>query len=394
MLHTLVGVLRSIGFFNEEVVASQERPDIFFPYLVIKQESRKRIAASIVKVDAYLSILRNQPPILHQEELHYKIPSSFAEWNAPGLAIFNKRFEENPFKDRTQKSLYQLWQDPSVAMLVEDSQFGICGTQESIWRLNKQRALDPKSPDIQSNRSFIRQAHEAWKYSLDETGNRLISIGDPHPLRSQTIWCYNGMEHHNDKNWMAEVFRRPRTIHFDSLMLYHLQGLHLNGDVQAMTRNARNFKSKRASSPNYASQNPEESLGRWATTEDARRAIWHTANILTYHQCSNFAFTPWTVDPIAHAAVATSALTIWTYIKYSNSICSTCQELDTMNTPVELTDWNPNPIETWVTASGRASICGFELCICNLEELIESYRKCLPIGGRAWKRAEALAPIL
>lgn len=395
MLHTLIGVLRAIGFFEPDIVATQDKPSQYFPYVFGKDQERKHLLASMIKIDCYLSILQVQPPLLLPEELQYDIPCSFALWNSPGTSVFESRHREDPFMHRCQKSIYQLLRDPSAAILIEDSQLGLCGTQYAIWQLNKLEQSD--SHNLGTRRDIVRQTHEGWKYSINEQGNRLAGVGEPHLLKTQTLWCYHGNEDYNEADWTTIIERRPQTIFFDTLMLYHLQGIHVNANIQSLTKCARALKEQTADPSIHAAEDLDLPIRSWVAREEARRAVGHAASLLRYHQCSHFNFTPWTADPIAHAAMATSALVIWAYIKYADQICSACGLVapKALSMPmVELTDWNPDPIKTWISEGGAASICAFELCLCNVEELVDACRKCLPLGNRAWKHAGTIAPML
>jgi hypothetical protein len=82
---TLVSALREVGFFKSETAWIDEKPGYFIPMRLVRLGHRQRLAVYLFKIDAYMSILRDQPTIVVSEELHFSLPCAFALYNADGL---------------------------------------------------------------------------------------------------------------------------------------------------------------------------------------------------------------------------------------------------------------------------------------------------------------------
>lgn len=98
----MIATLREVEFFKKETAWVDEKPGYFVPMRLVKLGSRQRqvlpirldamltlfrLAAYLFKIDAYLSVLRDQPAVIFQEELHFSLPSAFGQYNADGLHI-------------------------------------------------------------------------------------------------------------------------------------------------------------------------------------------------------------------------------------------------------------------------------------------------------------------
>ncbi|KAK8061672.1 C6 and C2H2 transcription factor [Apiospora phragmitis] len=77
--------LRLVGFFDSAVAEAQTKiyhPGTFLPFVLSTIEQRSRLIAYLFKADALLSLLDDQPLMLHAEELDTRLPQTFALWNA------------------------------------------------------------------------------------------------------------------------------------------------------------------------------------------------------------------------------------------------------------------------------------------------------------------------
>ncbi|KAK8000698.1 hypothetical protein PG990_013298 [Apiospora arundinis] len=170
--------LRLVGVFDSTVAEAQTKiyqPGTFLPFVLTISEQRSRLIAYLFKVDALLSLLDGQPPMLHAEELDTRLPQTFALWNAYGLDVFFKRHKEEP-GHRASHTLSDIVSGPfrftTSNMVVEDVEFGLWTLVREIWRhrqrqrMERERASDTNISDNDNTQSTLLHRLRGWKYQL------------------------------------------------------------------------------------------------------------------------------------------------------------------------------------------------------------------------------------
>ena len=218
---------------------------------------------------------------------------------------------------------------------------------------------------------------------------------------------YYGMEDQSQPGWQLIVFDRPKSLIFDTLMLYNLLSLHLHADIRTLTQNA---KDKLEADPTFvprekylkAREQREESTRAWVDSTTVRRALCHATNILvSYSGLSRLDENQ--ADPIAYVALSVAALVVWTYCTNCREGCPACSSdahiLAYCNAPVvELTRWSglkttqsfEKDREAWIEMDCcRGAITGIVLCRCNIDLLVAKFRGCI---RDEWNVADTIAP--
>jgi hypothetical protein len=400
----LVAVLRELGVFNAESVASHDykhEPGSYFPFLFIKREGRKRLALILFKIDSYLSLLRQQPPLLQREEFCCKLPTTFATWNAHGIYVFFKRQPLDPV-DRDEHNASKMIRNAqnwmTSPLLIEDVNLGLCGMQRSLWRYAE--LFHKGCTEVQHGP--LRDSLNAWKSQLDKTSALLSSQTKevfgaqssdeplPYPLRA-----YLGAETPFESNYHVAITSRISSLIFDTTILYHLLSIHLYADIRSLNLLASVHADPDSGRwPADLVTEQEARVRNWRSGSHVRRALWHAATILSLHQNSD-ASTDKLPDPISHMAIAVSALVVWAFMFYETLACVPGMQSLHAGTELSSIEYG-DELERWVDVGGLVVIQGSPLCKCNLVELLQKFEGCLCSGGddRPWNMAAVVAPML
>ncbi|KAE8447859.1 hypothetical protein EG329_010088 [Mollisiaceae sp. DMI_Dod_QoI] len=412
----LMTALRETGFFRPETAWADEKRGYFVPLRMVKLGQRQRLAYTLFKLDAYLSILRNQPMTIFPEELHFSLPSTFTLWNSNGLHIWEEREVDEPVY-RMSKSMYSLITDnaidPSSAqeqpMVIEDIHLCLCAMQSNIWK-NVQSAAPQSSCDVNVvlQKDSLRRHLQQLNSRLDRIMAQKVPISKSDFGHEEYLpyRYYYGWEDHTQADWQDVVTTRVKSILFDTTMLYFLLSLHLSVDVRKLTQIAKDRRLSTVEELSEVHRRAREerlaSMKRWSTTPAARWALCQSVDVLVaYQNFKNGAGKPTnvrTLDPICHAALCVSALIVWAFCKFYDHGCDICSQ---GSIPiVELTTWSlsgnqfEKEKESWIETGERYPIYrpqlqGIQLCQCNTEFLIGLFQACLP---NDWGTSEAIAP--
>ncbi|KAK8132330.1 hypothetical protein PG999_000503 [Apiospora kogelbergensis] len=186
--------LRLVGVFDPTVAEAQTknyRPGNFLPFVLANIEQRSRLIAYLFKADALLSLLDGQPPMLHSEELDTQLPQTFSMWNAYGLNVFYKRYEDEP-SHRASHRLNEFVSSPfrftTGSIVVEDVEFGLWALAGEVWQHGQRRLTERKKTSdttvantttITTNdntQSALLHRLRGWKHQLNGL-QRLCSSG-------------------------------------------------------------------------------------------------------------------------------------------------------------------------------------------------------------------------
>lgn len=171
--------LRVVGVFDSTVAEAQRgkyHPGGFHPFVLSTIEKRGRLIGYLFKADALLSLLDEQPPMLHAEELDARLFQTFALWNAYGLHVFPKRHRDEP-GHRSSHRLRDIISCPfgitTASILAEDVEFGLWALVLGIWQLRQhQRMAKGRNPDAtitngndDTSKALVDRLR-GWKYHL------------------------------------------------------------------------------------------------------------------------------------------------------------------------------------------------------------------------------------
>jgi hypothetical protein len=342
---------------------------------------------------------------LRCEELYFSLPTTFCLFNGPGLHIVEARFPDEPVQ-RNQETVSSMIGDRSFSsiiqpfMLVEDIQLGMCASQSVIWQYSK-KIQSSLEHDINSliHQKSLRDGLNSWKRVFDQTTIEESESAMQGKTNNIPLKYYYGVEDHSKAGWQEVVLNRPRSLLFDTAMLYHLFGLHIHANIRSFETLASYKTDCRIAIQGGGTLErfPEDRARQWTTVVYSRHAIWHACNVLALHRSrTGLPGQVQSPDPIAYVAVAASSLVVWAYCYFNEKGCTSCIGPAGLSVEVELLDIlaNNEQSEKWIELGGRAALDGHTFCRCNVEKLVQVFKMCLPSGDQKWGIVESLSPVL
>ncbi|CZT53103.1 uncharacterized protein RSE6_14543 [Rhynchosporium secalis] len=418
----LITALREVEFFKKETAWHDEKPGFFEPMRLIRLGDRQRLATYLFKIDAYLSMFRDQPAVVLSEELHYSLPSTFRLYNADGLHIWEERQAKEPiYRSQTStrkmiaRSSFDLVTEDEKPMLIEDIQTCICAMQPNIWKICAASGYYQHDTTIISKNNL--------KAQLDSLKNKLIEISNQLPdedalkrEKSMPYLFYFGYEDPSMirifpfsfpfkiPGWQYHVVARVKSLLFDSIMLYHLSSLQIFAELRKFTNLARDRQlgaiEKASTVHRQAREQRIVEMRAWGTTPTARWCLCHAVEILVAHQAiilddRTSGLTLKTLDPIAHIALCAAALVVWVYCILDVQGCEHCTP--GIGTFIELKlSYSPDvhfeqEKEVWIDSGNgyRVKLQGIPICSCNVDILMAMFQEWLP---DSWATADSMAP--
>ncbi|KAG9244516.1 hypothetical protein BJ878DRAFT_421194 [Calycina marina] len=403
----LVGVLREVGFFTAGIPFDKPGDLLAFRHKNIGD--RSRLACYLLKIDAYLNLLRCQPSILCAEDVtHYLLPSTYSLYNANGLGVWETRLSIEP-AHRCNIFIHRMIGSPKLdadsqiedgMLLIEDIQIGLCAMYHDILSLSEKLR---HSIDINNafQRDLLQQQLEFWKIHLVATKFDPPTPAELTREQQRSMRFYYGFEDHTKHGWESVIYARPHSLYFDAAMLYHLLYLHLYTDIRMIKQTAQDLLpgilAAAYGEPYRAAQRKrEDNIREFTQTQNMRRALCHSASILVSFDKLSAAERA-VVDPMYFIALSTAALVVWASCNFANFPCRLCSDLgNTCVTPtVELTQWSDLRNESieremWIEKGGGLIILdGFPVCICAKELLALRFQERQPAD---WDAANSVAP--
>jgi hypothetical protein len=345
---------------------------------------------------------------LRCEELYFSLPSTFCLFNGAGLHLWEARAPDEPVQ-RSQETVSSMISDRSFSsiiqpfVLVEDIQLGMCASQADIWQYSEkiQSSLEHDISSLIRQKS-LRDGLNSWKRLFDQTSIEESESATQWKTNNIPLKYYYGVEDHSKAGWQEIVWSRPRSLLFDTAMLYHLFGLHIHANVRSFETLASFQKDFRITNSGDGTLGKEHRARQWTNGVCSRQAIWHASNIVAIHRSRYGQLTGQlkavneSLDPIAHVAVAVGSLVVWAYCSFNEKGCARCIGRDGISVEVELMEilTKNEESEKWIELGGQATMDGHTLCRCNVEKLVQVFKQCLPSGVQKWDLADSLSGAL
>ncbi|UKZ57463.1 hypothetical protein TrVGV298_011320 [Trichoderma virens] len=401
----LVTVFRQLKLFAPDAIERQIRIHFsgdFPPWAFSMKEKWKRLAASMFKIDSYISLLTQQPPSLQREELGLSLPSTFGQWNAFGLDVFFRRWPTEPM-ERSQYRISDIAlgsvQPISSILLVEDLQIRMMGVTNYVWILNKMRGNpNPSLCASSEQKELVSVRLRRCKLQLDGMTS-IWKEPEQHKLHIDFLLrAYSATEEPFHKDWEKGVRARFFSSVFSATMLYHLLNMHIYADVYSYMQNLPVVSSHGVTPANLSSIPPinNAEIHDWATSQESRIAVSHA--ILAYRvygsTTSPSNLNAEAVDPIAHMTIAAGAAILWTWIQNNTSACtcmnmSLTSELDFGFVP--LGAGKSPDVDHWIRNGGNIWLHGVHLCKCNVDVWLSPFAAILSHGAKKWEIGNVFA---
>ncbi|PNP59618.1 hypothetical protein THARTR1_00791 [Trichoderma harzianum] len=355
------------------------------------------------KLDAYISLLTQQPPSLQREELSLSLTSTFGQWNAYGLDVFFRRWPSEPM-ERSQYRICDLalgsQQPISPVILVEDLQIRMMGVTNYVWILNKMRGSPNPNLCVSSEqRELISARLKRCKLQLDGMTS-IWKEPEQHKMHIDFLLrAYSAREEPFHEDWQKPVRDRFFSFVFSATMLYHLLNMHIYADVHNYMQSLPVVSSPGVTPANLSTTPPinNAEIHDWATSQDARIAVSHA--ILAYRVYGSTTSSPSdlkaeVVDPIAHMTIAAGAAILWTWIQNNTSPCC-CMNLPIAGSLdfgfVPLGAGKSPEVDHWIRNGGTIWLHGVHLCKCNVDVWLSPFAAILSHGAKKWEIGNVFA---
>lgn len=389
----LVAVLREANFF--ELVSAQEQqrvhyPGRYVPYVMSTRDRWAKIISALLKIDTYLSILRQQSPAMPWQELNTNISGTFALWNADGLQVFFKRLEREPV-DRIDHMFTEL-RGPIPCnlkhiLVLEDVQLGLCIQFQDIWSQTMQPGLEADEQTLQSADQML----EYWKdRALAISGNCKAVIAQEEPAYFP-FSAYLGRYDEEPERERAAAAALVDILAADSMMLYHLVKVLANANIRTMRAMAVCDKSNANNTP--ACARGLEVIRSWCALAQCRIALAHALTILRTAEA--MPTRELDADPITELALSLSAFVVWAWLTYRESPCSCIIDMNTTDiAAVNLEGPTETAAENWKHSRGTISMAGQPLCRCLLPDWMKRFKSALSQRKQSWDIGQSLTSVL
>ena len=272
-----------------------------------------RLAFSVLRADAYLSILVDHPPSVRYQEICIPLPKSphlwtaasederrSLQWHEPAgreKALLCFVMRDAPDFKRRRHFPYHLTE--------ADYHICLCSLQVGTWEAACE-AHSCESDDLVTN-STSRDPIQLWRTRLD-----LWRVD----TKSETLI---GQNHFSASTSGADHIFSPL-----SLVLWHISALTLHAPLKLLQGQGYSFKYRPGTA--ISAQKSRVRLRAWIASPNARTAVWNAAQISRVVARESTSPTPATrllLNPLAMPGVLKSAIATCAYA-YNTRACAVC----------------------------------------------------------------------
>lgn len=351
---------RGLVFASNHVLAEEEY-----------QDQRCRLAFAVLRLDAYLSMLLDFPPLIRYQELSMPLSQSTCWVHVDTEDERRQLLDDEPTLRRSTAfsfRVHDLFGTPRSNALASpwtkmDYHFILCALQSGAWEACHQaiRSL----PDDLHSRTHSQDFRHVWRTYLN-------------------TWA-SGLE--NDCQLRKNYFTVSRgdDVTPQTLLLWHMTVLRLHTPHELWQLQGRYYQFRPNGPP--PKQNPHDSLRPWQSAGVARVAVWHGAQIARI-AAGEFelggASTRLRLNPLLLPALLMSAAVACVYAYHTRG-CPLC---NAACAPVDLvrlfgTTDDCERLDQWLEEGtglpswGLQVFTGFPLCQCSLPQLSCWFREFL-----------------
>ena len=337
----------------------------------------------MVKIDAYMALLCNQPPTILVDELELGLTATFALSNAYGIDKFFAREPQDPV-DRASCTMASMARSPDTVLmsgtLIEDAWLGLCGTFAEIWNCNQLLRIQRDAVNVQEyTRQHAASLHRlsGWKSRIEDIADLATESVRETEAAKRLLLAYRGEEDTYTPEWEGIVRSRIATYVSNARLFYHLLGLHCTADVKSITVVALGSWSITGSPTAKPDATAEYRIGQWAVTSDARTAVLHALHVLLIHETSSEVLAPQSTDAVGLVALCTAGIVFHCWIESGNCSCveGTARDL-CLDVASEENEW--------VRDGGVAVVGATPLCVCSSATWMARFANALRQRGRGW----------
>jgi hypothetical protein len=276
-----------------------------------------RLAFSVLRVDAYLSVLVDHPPSVRYQEMCIPLPKSPLLWTAASEDERRSlQWNEPAGREKALLSLlmrnaldFNRRRNLPYHLTEADYHLGLCSLQVATWEAACEAHSCESDELVTSSRP--RNAVHRWRTHLDlwrvGTENDSLSASEP----------------------SADHIFSPL-----SLILWHISALTLHAPLKFLRGQGCCFQCRPGTA--MTTRKSQARIREWAACSHARTAVWNAAQIcrvVAQESNSPKPTTRLSLNPLAIPGVLRSAIATCSYAYYTRA-CSVC----TGGPPLELVD--------------------------------------------------------
>ncbi|MCJ1390051.1 hypothetical protein MMC18_002909 [Xylographa bjoerkii] len=370
----LITNCRHLGIFSGQH-AYRELGDCPSDFWLV-QEQLHRLAFSVLRVDAYLSILVDYPPSVRYQEICIALPKSPSIWTAASEDE-RRSLQRNEPVGREKALFFFLVRDAlnfsrrshHPSHLTEaDYHLVLCSLQVGTWEAAREAHICES--DELDNDTIPRDSVQRWRSHLD-------------------LWRVTT----EDNCQLRQNYFSASTSSIDhvssplSLILWHISALTLYAPLKLLQGQGCCFEC--GPSTAITTRKNKARLRAWCASPNARIAVWNAAQIfriVTHEAASPEPITRLLLNPLAIPGVLKSAIVICSYAYHTRS-CPVCTGIppidlvdlfDAQDDDARLVQWKEHGegLADW-------SPGGFPVCECRLMALATWFRRALAIDKGA-----------
>lgn len=274
--------------------------------------------------------------------------------------------------------------------LFQDIQLGLLGVFGEIYRWVQSRRFRDINITAHCCRDIELQAQlGTWNKHLEGICRLWRQpITNAEPIKYMML-AHMGKETQADEEWEKIVSERISRTFYNVSMLHGLLTLHLLTDARSVLSSSTGSwnigQTTRQPSPD-----PDMSikLQHWAASWKGRRALIQSLHILKLYDNAPFSLPEQTMDPIAHMAMSTAALTLRCWIEHNTELCE-CGVVPGQPSQALKLEMEADK-ELWADEGGTAVLEGMPLCHCTLNIWEGRFATALEPRARDWEPSKAV----
>lgn len=282
-----------------------------------------RLAFSVLRVDAYLSVLVDHPPSVRYQEICIPLPKSPHLWTAASEDE-RRSLQWNEPAGREKTLLCFLMRDTldfnrrrhlPYHLTEADYHLSLCSLQVGTWEAARE-AHSCESDELDTN-SIPRDPVQLWRTHLDLW--RVSTEND----------CLLRQNYFSASTSSADQIFPPL-----SLIHWHISALTFHAPLKLLQGQGCCFKCRPGTA--MTTRKNKECLRAWVSSPHARTAVWNAAQIsrVVAHESTSAKPTPrLLLNPLAIPGVLKSAIVTCSYAYHSRA-CPKC----TGGPPIDLVD--------------------------------------------------------
>jgi hypothetical protein len=304
--------------------------------------------------------------------------------------MLKSRFAQEPIS-RSQTPLSEMIsntpskspdESASELSLPEDIQLYMCAMYPEVWKCAELLYKNKEDNTLIEEQEQVRDRLDLWKRKLNGIQTPQLNDGTSdleNYTNSVPLRFYYGVEDPTTPNLGNIALNRLKTIHAETVTLYHLLNIHLHSPIRTLRNSISPTPPPQAPVPeNARGQRQESHIRQWANTPSARRAAWHSICLLSTHKSASASSSTSSPAPraIPPFAISTAASVVRGYCSRNTHGCTLCcasllGPVSTVDLDVIVLDgadgggagsWD---LEWWFRYGGRAAVAGLCLCRCN-----------------------------